>query len=809
MAKKIRFPLETADGAEVRDLEELQEHFDLETVAEYYKNGKLLTWLRDRYFEDEAAAIEALDESSSDFQRQLCGIFKVEFTGEQINLEAVAQRQERLARLREFTDEEEFINHIDQVAFDQEELADLLDEGTENIYLCGAYFTVPASCNNVTYIGISQPTVHISGLKTGARLSASIHFKQLKVENLPSMDNSYASLDSDWQECYTVHKGDTIPEGVKETDSIEAWLTRSYKSLKLDPTDKVKLVAAPKLDGIAIRGEITPENRLVNPMSRGDEARSILVKGLNGVRFLDSSKSLNKEPFGCQFEAFLTYDDTERASDYLEKKTPFVSPRHAASGLINRLCTDQDAKMVQLLCFYPINSEGLDGSYLENLKKIQKLGNCPEDIVGVEVLEGDMPELLKRIKKYFNHLNDIRSSLIYPIDGLVLSFAEKSHQSELGRSGRTNKWQMALKFDPSSAVGKVKGIELSPGKKGFRTIQLCLTDPVIVDGVKYDHIPILSAEIFDRLRLCKGDDVRVHRVGDVIPTISVEKRHDGDKLELPDKCPICGQKMIREAKKLKCVNMDCNANHAGKLLTFFDIARIKGIGDAVAADLVEAGFHDVIDIIETDADSKKFTKAGFSEKRAKELQKQILDAFEWMRDYEVVAAMGFPGVGIAIAKKIVERSISSFGSNAAIVNGKLDNIREYSHTIKCGAEEFVAQAGNSIYSVVMKYAPYIKNFSDRRTLGEMKLVGHTGTEITDSTRKIIREIGWDVVDGTKFDYLVVPSHSHNSNKVNIAKNNNIAIFTEFEFINKINSLKRANGTDFIDRFKKWRTEALR
>lgn len=791
MAKKIRFPLEMADGAEVRDLEELQEHFDLETVAEYYKNGKLLTWLRDRYFEDEAAAIEALDESSSDFQRQLCGIFKVEFTGEQINLEAVAQRQERLARLREFTDEEEFISHINQVAFDQEELADLLDEGTDMIYLCGTYFSVPASCSNVTYIGISQPTVHISGLKTGTRLSSNIHFKQLKVENLPSTDNSYAALDSDWQECYTVHKGDTIPEGVKETDSIEAWLTRSYKTLKLDPTDKVKLVAAPKLDGIAIRGEITPENRLVNPMSRGDEARSILVKGLNGVRFLDSSKSLNKEPFGCQFEAFLTYDDTERASDYLEKKTPFVSPRHAASGLINRLCTDQDAKMVQLLCFYPINSEGLDGSYLENLKKIQKLGNCPDDMLRTEIIEDDLPGLLKYIKAYFGHIGYLRSSLSYPIDGLVLSFAEKDHQSELGRSGRTNKWQMALKFDPSSAIGEVNRIELSPGKKGFRTIQLCLTDPVIVDGVKYDHIPILSAEIFDKLGLCKGDDVRVHRVGDVIPTISVEKRYDGDKLELPDKCPICGQKMIREAKKLKCVNMDCNANHAGKLLTFFDIARIKGIGDAVAADLVEAGFHDVIDIIET-ADSKKFAKAGFSEKRAKELQKQILDAFKWMRDYEVIAAMGFPGVGIATAKDMLrDQDIINNAREGRITvwgdNSKMALYRSYKIEGIDTSNDNLDKKYDIILETVARYLPYIKNLSSNEALNNCKSIGHSGIDPNEKSRKLIRDLGWDVTDGKKFDYLIVPSKDHASAKTKLAKEKGIEIFTEDDFIAKFGS----------------------
>ena len=39
MAKKIRFPLTMADNAKVRTLDELQEHFDLDTVPDFCKNG--------------------------------------------------------------------------------------------------------------------------------------------------------------------------------------------------------------------------------------------------------------------------------------------------------------------------------------------------------------------------------------------------------------------------------------------------------------------------------------------------------------------------------------------------------------------------------------------------------------------------------------------------------------------------------------------------------------------------------------------------------------------------------------------------
>ena len=100
MAKKIRFPLAMADGVQVRTLGELKEHFDLEAVLEYYKSGKLLTWLQDRYLETEAEAIQALDEQAADLPADLCKIFDIEYHGEPIDVAEIARRQERLKQLR-------------------------------------------------------------------------------------------------------------------------------------------------------------------------------------------------------------------------------------------------------------------------------------------------------------------------------------------------------------------------------------------------------------------------------------------------------------------------------------------------------------------------------------------------------------------------------------------------------------------------------------------------------------------------------------------------------------------------------------
>lgn len=794
---KIRIRLIMADGAEVRNPTELREHFDLEKVVEYYKNGMLLKWLRVRFFDKEADAVEALDENADDFQQRLCRIFDVEFSGNPVDVEEIVQRQERLTMLREITDEEEFIRNIDQVAFDQEDLADLLAEGADTVYLCGTYFVVPARCERVTYIGINEPTVHIVGLESGKSLSPDIHFKQVQLENFPATEKILSSLDMDWQECYINRESDTIPEGVKETDSVEAWLRRGYRELGLDESDEITIVAAPKLDGVALRGEIDFDNRINKPLLRGDEKKSILVKGLDGLKLSDGA-SISKTPFGCQFEAFVTYENLEKASEYLMKEEkiekPYVSPRYAASGIMNRLCGNPDNKLEKFLSFYPINAEDLDGSYLDRLDKIKQLSNV--EVVRTRLLSGNLKRLLDRIERWFNKLNSQRASLAYAIDGLVLAFADDAHQDQLGRSGRTNKWQIALKFDPSSAVGEVKGIELSSGKKGFRTIQIVLKEPVSIDGVRYDHVPALSADIFEKFDLCEGDLIRIHQVGDVIPSISIEERKGGKKIELPKKCPVCGEEMVWEAKKLKCINMYCKANLAGALLTFFNYANIKGVGDAEAEALVNSRL-DPIEKLVTESIYGSFDplfsflfgyskrkSAGYTRESAERLQTAVRDALHNMWDYEFIGNRGIPGIEPETAKKVF-MSIRKSDPDAVVKGSDLLAIS----LKESNFDKHVQYNYESVCSIALSFAEKMCKHSTPEHFANLKSVGHTGGNPSKEAKQLIRNLGWELVDGKKFDYLIVPSYNHESTKTKVAKEKGKLMFTEEDFVEEFNDVK--------------------
>lgn len=162
MAKKIRFPLEMEQGIEVRSLAELKENFSLSRVLAYMSNGKLVTWLRDRYVDEIADVIEGLDINDSRLAQKICDIFEVMYDERvALELERNEERNRRLEMLKEYTSEEIFLNAISNVAFTQDDLYDLLDEEKTTIYLCGDKFTIPVCKKGITYIGINNPKVSI------------------------------------------------------------------------------------------------------------------------------------------------------------------------------------------------------------------------------------------------------------------------------------------------------------------------------------------------------------------------------------------------------------------------------------------------------------------------------------------------------------------------------------------------------------------------------------------------------------------------------------------------------------------------
>ncbi len=63
----------------MRTLKEFREAFALEQALAYFLDGKLLVWLEDRFYEEEAEKVSALENTDPELPRKLCDIFGVEY----------------------------------------------------------------------------------------------------------------------------------------------------------------------------------------------------------------------------------------------------------------------------------------------------------------------------------------------------------------------------------------------------------------------------------------------------------------------------------------------------------------------------------------------------------------------------------------------------------------------------------------------------------------------------------------------------------------------------------------------------------
>lgn len=164
------------NGIEVRGMEELRENFSLSRIIHYFENGKLITWLKDRYEDELASEVESLERNDKELAKKISNIFGVTYNDAVENaLEEELERARRLELLKKYTDNASFIDKVDQIAFEQDELYDLLDENITTIYLCGEKFSIPLSKKGVKYIGINNPIVLINSLEY-------INWKEKEIE---------------------------------------------------------------------------------------------------------------------------------------------------------------------------------------------------------------------------------------------------------------------------------------------------------------------------------------------------------------------------------------------------------------------------------------------------------------------------------------------------------------------------------------------------------------------------------------------------------------------------------------------------
>lgn len=189
MAKKIKLPLDMGNDVKVRTIEELKEHYNAEKVVSYFLDGQLLTWLEERFYEDEAGKIKGISKDSPNISAEIAKAFEIEIQDE-VDVEEIEERNERLNLLRQFTSDDEILKNVDLVAFSQEDM-DIVHM-SDIIYLCGDSFRIPYSVEGKTYIGVNSPSVDI---KSNDKID--LQSKNITVKNCVFSEATLANIKSE------------------------------------------------------------------------------------------------------------------------------------------------------------------------------------------------------------------------------------------------------------------------------------------------------------------------------------------------------------------------------------------------------------------------------------------------------------------------------------------------------------------------------------------------------------------------------------------------------------------------------------
>ena len=126
------------------------------------------------------------------------------------------------------------------------------------------------------------------------------------------------------------------------------------------------------------------------------------------------------------------------------------------------------------------------------------------------------------------------------------------------------------------------------------------------------------------------------------------------KLESSERCPSCGKRLIIRHKKLYCGNPECADNLIGLFTHFFEEMGLEGYNDAFSEMLVKkmkcTSLGSVIRL-----DDRCFEYRGTTSAMTKGFADKLKEAIGKHRDYEVLGALGLPGVGPAEAKILLEQ----------------------------------------------------------------------------------------------------------------------------------------------------------
>lgn len=583
-----------------------------------------------------------------------------------------------------------------------------------------------------------------------------------------------------------------LPKETHESPMLSLDKTKSVQGLADFLGDK-KGILSWKLDGLTV--VLTyKEGKLVKAVTRGN--------GQVGEVITNNARVFKNIPVNIPFhgelilrgEAVIKYSDFEKINQTIEEAdAKYKNPRNLCSGSVRQLNNKITAERnVNFFAFTLVRAENED---FENSmeKQFEFLASLGFSVVEYRAVTSETVEqAVKEFSEKIEHFD-------IPSDGLVLIFDDLEYGRSLGSTSKFPRNGIAFKWADETAKTKLLEMEWSPSRTGLIN-PVAIFEPVELEGTTVSRASVHNISIVESLELGIGDEIEVFKANMIIPQIAENHTRSG-KLIIPDKCPACGEaaeiRQINDVKSLYCTNPECVAKKIKKFTLFVsrDAMNIDGLSEETLEKLIDKGFiHSYADIFKLERYEEEIVNMyGFGRRSYNHLQ----DSVNHARNTELHAliyALGIPNIGLSNAKMIcrafdydIEKVVHATKEDLMIIEGigeviadayidyfhnekNQENLNELLKELKIAEPEKI-DTDSQIVGKVFVITGSVEHFANRNEL--KALIESKGGKVTGSVT-------------SKTDYLINNDVNSNSSKNKKARELEIPILSEEDFLKLVN-----------------------
>ena len=544
-----------------------------------------------------------------------------------------------------------------------------------------------------------------------------------------------------------------------------------------------------KLDGLTV--VLTYEKgELVKAVTRGNGQVGEVIT--NNARVFQNIplKIPCKGQVVLRGEAVIPYSEFLRINKELPEEEQYKNPRNLCSGSVRQLNNEVTAKRnVKFFAFALVTAEGVDFHNSQE-QKYFFLKDQGFDVVEYERVTGE------NVEDAVGRFSGKIASNDFPSDGLVLLFDDISYGESLGSTSKFPRNAIAFKWADEVAQTTLREIEWSASRTGLIN-PVAIFDPVELEGTTVSRASVHNLSIVKQLELGIGDTIQVYKANMIIPQIAENLTRSGN-LEVAKVCPVCRKpaKIHSEngVEVLFCENRQCLAKKLKAISLFVsrDAMNIDGMSEATIEKLLAKGLiHQLGDLFRIQRHKEEIVSMeGFGERSYEKLVEAV-EAAKRTTPARFLYSLGIPNIGTSNAKLICKAFGQDFGRVRQATEEELVEVDGVGGVIAKAFTAFFEDGENrkvidDLLSVITLEKEAESSVSNMEGI-QFVITGSVHHFANRNEIKALIESRGGKVTGTvtsKTNYLINNDNTSNSSKNKKARELNIPVLTEEEFIEK-------------------------